>query len=280
MPWVRATAGADNPVRRDVNYYGKPIAINGGVYPKGLWTHAYPDTTPADMVYDVAGKRFELFKADAGLDDASGGGSVQFQVLVDGVQKAESPVLRPRQVHRFRVDVAGASKSRCACSTAATATPATTPPGARRDSRKPASATRWTGPSKIVAAGQKYIRFALGGREVTIIAYVAQSQQTAARPTAKAGASDLLRPARSRFKVQELEPRRHGGEISELNIVASASAVGGEPSHQQGSSVGERERVVAIAELGHRCGVPPPGARIRPCRCPDPYSGRSRGHPP
>jgi hypothetical protein len=110
LPWVKANAGAENPVRRDVNYYGKPIAINDGVYPKGLWTHAYPDATPADIVYDVAGKKFELFKADVGLDDASGGGSVQFQVLLDGVPRAESPVLRPRQIHRFRVDIRGAQQ--------------------------------------------------------------------------------------------------------------------------------------------------------------------------
>jgi len=56
----------------------------------------------------VAGKKFSLFKADVGLDDASGGGSVQFQVLVDGVLRAESPILQPRQVHRFRVDIANA----------------------------------------------------------------------------------------------------------------------------------------------------------------------------
>jgi hypothetical protein len=108
IPWATATAGADNPVRRDVNYYGKPLAIRGRVYPKGVWTHAYPDSTPADTVYDVAGKRFEWFKADVGLDDASNGGSVQFQVLVDGELKAESPVLPPRQVHVLRVPIAGA----------------------------------------------------------------------------------------------------------------------------------------------------------------------------
>ncbi len=110
MPWKRATAGADNPVRRDVNYHGKPISIAGKPYPKGLWTHSFPDATPADTVYDVAGKPYALFKADVGLDDASGGGSVQFQVLVDGVKKAESPVLGPRQAHCFRVEIEGAKE--------------------------------------------------------------------------------------------------------------------------------------------------------------------------
>ncbi len=108
IPRVSATAGGENPVRLDVNYYNKPIAVNGHVYPKGLWTHAFPDETTADTVYDVAGQPYELFKADVGLDDASGGGSVQFQVLVDGIQCAESPVMRPRQVHPLRVNIAGA----------------------------------------------------------------------------------------------------------------------------------------------------------------------------
>ncbi len=110
MQWVKATAGADNPVRRDKNYYGKPISIAGTAYPKGLWTHAFPDATPADVVIDLSGKRFAAFRADAGLDDASGAGSVQFQVLVDGRLKAESPLLRPRQVHRFHLDLAGAKQ--------------------------------------------------------------------------------------------------------------------------------------------------------------------------
>jgi len=110
VPWAKATAGADNPVRRDVNYHGKTIAIAGKPYPKGLWTHAFPDATPADVVVDLAGVKPAWLKADAGLDDASGGGSVEFQVLVDGALKAASPVLRPRQVHRFRVDVTGAKQ--------------------------------------------------------------------------------------------------------------------------------------------------------------------------
>ncbi len=108
LDWIATTAGADNPVRRDVNYYGKQLAINGRAYPKGLWTHAFSDATPADTVYDVAGRRYELFQADVGLDDASGGGSVQFQVLADGALKAESPVLSPRQRHTLRAVIADA----------------------------------------------------------------------------------------------------------------------------------------------------------------------------
>jgi hypothetical protein len=107
---AKATVGADNPLRKDHNLYNKPIAIAGKVYPKGLWTHSFPDARPADVVFDVAGKGFAMFAADAGLDDASGGGSVAFQVLVEGQVKATSPVLLPRKTHRFRVDVSGAKE--------------------------------------------------------------------------------------------------------------------------------------------------------------------------
>jgi hypothetical protein len=108
MEWKLATAGGDKPVRRDQNYHGKPVQIADQLCRKAVWTHAFNDAQPADVVLDVAGKGFAAFAADAGLDDASGGGNVQFQVLADGQVRAESPVLRPRVVHRFRVDITGA----------------------------------------------------------------------------------------------------------------------------------------------------------------------------
>jgi len=43
-----------------------------------------------------------------GLDDASGGGSVQFQVLVDGVVRADTPVLHPKESRRLTVPLSGA----------------------------------------------------------------------------------------------------------------------------------------------------------------------------
>jgi alpha-glucosidase len=85
-----------------------PRTASRGDYPKGLWTHSFNDQTPADIVYDIASTNFVVFKARVGLDDLGDQGSVQFQVLVDGQVKAESPVLHPRQVHSLVVDVAGA----------------------------------------------------------------------------------------------------------------------------------------------------------------------------
>jgi hypothetical protein len=108
MPWAKATAGAGNTVRRDTNLYGKTVMVGGRACPKAVWTHAFDDATPADTVIDIAGKGFETFAADAGLDAASGGGSVQFLVLVDGVERARSDVLQPGQVQAFRVDIKGA----------------------------------------------------------------------------------------------------------------------------------------------------------------------------
>lgn len=107
MEWVKAVAGSHS-VLRDKNYNGKTITIAGRKYPKGVWTHSFKDETPADVVVDISARRFESFTARVGLDDSSGGGSVVFQVLVDGVLKAKSPVMRPKAAHSLRVDVAGA----------------------------------------------------------------------------------------------------------------------------------------------------------------------------
>ena len=105
-----ATAGAGNEVRRDTNYYGKMISIAGKPYAKGVWTHSFDDGTPADVVIAIPAGRFAAFAAEAGVEDAAGGGSVQFEVLVDGEVKAKSPIMRPGSVHAFHVEVRGASR--------------------------------------------------------------------------------------------------------------------------------------------------------------------------
>ncbi|MBI2927599.1 MAG: NPCBM/NEW2 domain-containing protein [Verrucomicrobia bacterium] len=107
LPWVRATAGVGNPVRRDTNYYGGTIRVGGRDCQKGVWTHAFNDPTPADLVVDISQLGVVLFAADTGVETAAGNGTVQFQVLADGALRAESPVLKQGEVHRFRMDVAG-----------------------------------------------------------------------------------------------------------------------------------------------------------------------------
>ena len=91
MKSLQATVGAANLLRRDRNYYGAPIAIDGRTYPKGLWTHSFNDGRPADAVLDVSEANFAHFKADAGLDDASGGGSVQFWCWWTGSSEPKPP---------------------------------------------------------------------------------------------------------------------------------------------------------------------------------------------
>ncbi|MFI5380468.1 MAG: NPCBM/NEW2 domain-containing protein [Tepidisphaerales bacterium] len=110
MKWTKATCGADNPVRRDVNLKEQPIKINGRLIEKGLWTHSFNDNTPADVVFDISGKKFAAFKATVGLDDLGEKGSVQFQVIVDGQKKAESPVMRPKKTLDVAVDITGAKE--------------------------------------------------------------------------------------------------------------------------------------------------------------------------
>ncbi len=110
LPWTKATCGAANPVRRDRNLRGNALKMNGKLVEKGLWTHAFNDATPADIVFDPSDEQFVTFKASVGLEDLGERGSVQFQVLVDGRKKAESPVMRPRQVHDLTVDVRGAKE--------------------------------------------------------------------------------------------------------------------------------------------------------------------------
>ena len=89
---------------------GKPVQINGKRMEKALWTHAFNDATPADIVFDIDGRGFAVFKATVGLDDLGEKGSVQFQVLVDGQHKAESPLMLPRKSHELVVDLAGAKE--------------------------------------------------------------------------------------------------------------------------------------------------------------------------
>jgi len=110
MEWVKSNAGADNKVHRDTNYGGTDINVAGKSYPKGLWTHACNDATPADVVVSLTGKPFARFLADAGVEDMAGSGSVEFQVLADGALRGESPVMTRGKAHHFDVDVAGAKE--------------------------------------------------------------------------------------------------------------------------------------------------------------------------
>ena len=76
-----------------------------GPYPKALWTHAFNDPTPADIVFGISDKGFSDFRATVGLEEMGSQGSVQFQVFVDGEVKAESPLMHPRTTFDMAANV-------------------------------------------------------------------------------------------------------------------------------------------------------------------------------
>ena len=68
---------------------GKPLTINGQVYPRGIGTHAY-----SELVIDLK-KAARSFHAVVGVDDESESrGSIEFVVVVDGHEVHRTPVLR------------------------------------------------------------------------------------------------------------------------------------------------------------------------------------------
>ncbi|MGV9365879.1 NPCBM/NEW2 domain-containing protein [Amycolatopsis sp. NPDC003731] len=84
------------PVERDMSNGsipagdGKPLTINGVVYPKGLGAHA-----PSEVVFHLGGRCTE-FTADVGVDDereaTNKQGSATFEVYADGVRAASTGV--------------------------------------------------------------------------------------------------------------------------------------------------------------------------------------------
>lgn len=104
MPWVRSTgyAGRCNPP-------GEGMAIDGLPYARGVYNHRFDDARPVDVVLDIAEQKFAAFKVHAGLTFNTGG-TIQFQVLVDGKVKHETPVIRRDGMQAISVDVAGAKE--------------------------------------------------------------------------------------------------------------------------------------------------------------------------
>ena len=105
MPWVQSTCGyGPSSAVRNKDWGNFPLFLDGLPYAKGIWTHPFDDSRGADVVIDIGSEKFSLFKADVGL---ANNGTVQFQVLVDGKLKNETPVLRLGDLQSICVDVAG-----------------------------------------------------------------------------------------------------------------------------------------------------------------------------
>lgn len=87
---------------------GKPMMLNGQLYRKGLGVHA-----DSDLRYNLGGQ-YTHFVADIGVDDeCSVGGSVVFQVYLDGVKAYDSGVMYYNSAtKRFIINVAGKQELR------------------------------------------------------------------------------------------------------------------------------------------------------------------------
>lgn len=95
IQWKSATSGWQT-VQRDKEVNGNPIVLANGegsttTYEKGLGVHAH-----SEIIYDIAGKGYITFESYVGADFGEGG-TVKFQVWVDGVKKYESPSLMEQQ---------------------------------------------------------------------------------------------------------------------------------------------------------------------------------------
>jgi hypothetical protein len=111
--WNSAT-NAWGPVERDQSNGeqaaddGRPITLNGVVYPRGLGVHA-----GSELRYSLGGA-CTSFQAAVGVDDKVGtGGSVVFQVWADAAKVSESAALTGASATaQVNVSVAGASELR------------------------------------------------------------------------------------------------------------------------------------------------------------------------
>ncbi|MBP1963140.1 NPCBM/NEW2 domain-containing protein [Paenibacillus aceris] len=111
MDWSTGTSGWFS-VQRNRSVEMNPLTLRADestgktVYTRGLGTHAN-----SSVVYNLAGKNFKKFSAVVGTDQEVGtNGSVQFLVLVDGVQKYASGAITGSTVAQaVYVDVEGAS---------------------------------------------------------------------------------------------------------------------------------------------------------------------------
>lgn len=106
LPWVRATSYIDT-AHRDKNVIGGAISIEGVRFSKGIGVGAFSaNDAYSDVVIDISGKGYDLFAAYVGIDGCMSGSvapSVIFKVLVNGVERATTPVLSTPMVRPYRL---------------------------------------------------------------------------------------------------------------------------------------------------------------------------------
>lgn len=102
LTWTSATVGWGT-VQQDASIKGNTISLRGTTYQKGIGTHANSTIT-----YSLGGK-YTTFQSDIGIDDeVNGQGSVDFQLLGDGVVLYDSgTVTGSSPVGHVNVNVTG-----------------------------------------------------------------------------------------------------------------------------------------------------------------------------
>ncbi len=84
-----------------------PLTIGEIVYEKGLRSHISERTNTAELVFDISALDVDRFCAVVGKDIAGESGLIQFQILVDGKQVAESPILAAGETFVLIADISG-----------------------------------------------------------------------------------------------------------------------------------------------------------------------------
>ena len=94
------------PYRTDRSVTGTHLRSDGRIYFKGLGTHS-----AARLSYRLDDP-YERFEAELAIDDSTEGhGSVQYRILVDGVEKYASPIIRGNDPPlSVKVDTTGAKR--------------------------------------------------------------------------------------------------------------------------------------------------------------------------
>ncbi len=102
---IQATSQGWGSPRAGRSVENRPISIAGQVFEHGLGTHA-----PAELVIDLKGSAAGFVSA-VGVDDEAPGGTVSFEIWVDGEKKADSGVMKkgdPAKV--LHADLTGAKQ--------------------------------------------------------------------------------------------------------------------------------------------------------------------------
>jgi LmbE family N-acetylglucosaminyl deacetylase len=114
LKWSDSTFGDPyyQTVHIDRNLEGNPLKIGGITFKRGLANHAFSNSsTPANIVYNVKNSGYKYFTSFVGVDDRNtSAGTVQFKVLVDGVEKFNSGILNYQSAPvPVVVDITGSS---------------------------------------------------------------------------------------------------------------------------------------------------------------------------